>query len=94
MIKVNGSILEEIFRHKRSEVAERKRQLPLAVVRKAAGEAAPALDFVSGLRSRPAPALIAEVKRASPSRGVLRRDFDPVSLAQTCLLYTSPSPRD
>lgn len=76
------SILDEIFAYKREEVAERQRTLPLAAVCAAAESAPPARDFVGSLRAAPRkPALIAEVKRASPSRGLLVADFDPVRLA-------------
>jgi indole-3-glycerol phosphate synthase len=76
------SILDEIFAYKREEVAERQRLQPLAAVRAAAENAAPARDFIGALRAAPRkPALIAEVKRASPSRGLLVADFDPVRLA-------------
>jgi indole-3-glycerol phosphate synthase len=77
--------LSEIFAHKRLEVAARKAELPLEDVRALAATTAPALDFVAALRSAPRPALIAEVKAASPSRGALAtrggRAFDPVALA-------------
>lgn len=76
------SILDEIFAHKREEVAARKQVTPLANLRAEAERAAPPLDFVAALRDGgPRPALIAEVKRASPSRGVLAPHFDPVRLA-------------
>lgn len=77
------SLLDEIFAHKREEVADRQRLAPLAQVR-AAAEAAPlARDFIAALNG-PArkPALIAEVKCASPSRGLLAPDFDPLRLAK------------
>ncbi|MCZ7545290.1 MAG: indole-3-glycerol phosphate synthase TrpC [Anaerolineae bacterium] len=77
------SILDEIFAHKRAEVARQKQARPLVEVRAAAEQAAPPLDFVAALQNGHArPALIAEVKRASPSRGLLARDFDPVRLAR------------
>jgi indole-3-glycerol phosphate synthase len=80
------SILAEIFAHKRDEVADRSQTTPLSQVRRAAEQTPPALDFAAALRSRRAnsgrPALIAEVKRASPSRGLLLPDFDPVHLAR------------
>lgn len=80
------SILEEIFTHKRQEVTRASQALPLAELQTAAVGAPPALDFIGTLnaaRQRNAsPALIAEVKAASPSRGVLIPDFDPLRLAQ------------
>lgn len=78
------NILDEIFAYKRQEVAERKQAVSEDAVRQAAEQAAPALDFVHALRSAPcAPALIAEVKCASPSKGLLTADFDPLWLART-----------
>jgi indole-3-glycerol phosphate synthase len=79
------TLLAEIFSHKRGEVAQQQRLRPLAEVRAAAGQAAPARDFTAALRRGPGqrPALIAEVKCASPSRGVIAADFDPLALART-----------
>lgn len=81
------SRLTEIFEHKRGEVAESKARQPLAEIRSTAEGAAPALDFVSALRRAGRPALIAEVKAASPSRGQIAgrdgRPFNPVDLART-----------
>ena len=67
------NILERIVEAKRAEVAAAKKlKIDLA--------AAPApRDFVGALRAR-RPAVIAEVKRASPSKGVLRENFDPAAL--------------
>jgi len=83
------SILNEIFAHKRQELARQKRERPLEAVIAAAQAAPPPRDFVGALRSRAEaegdaarPALIAEVKRGSPSRGVLAHDFDPLRLAR------------
>ncbi len=77
------SLLEEIMAHKRQEVAERKTVQPPEGVRQLADNRPPALDFVGALRNAPnQPALIAEVKRASPSRGVLRADLDPRQIAE------------
>ncbi len=78
------SILTEIFAYKRQEVSERQKICSLAEVRRAAEAAAPPADFVAALRARAAgwPALIAEVKRASPSRGLLVENFDPLGLAR------------
>lgn len=78
------SLLDEIFAHKRAELVERLASAPLAAVRAAAESAPPAPDFVAAVR-RPAgapPRLIAEIKRASPSKGLLAGDFDPQRLAR------------
>jgi len=87
------SILDEIFAHKREEVARQKRVRSLFSLRTLAEGAPPPRDFLGSIRrySFPAgypeshqdrqPALIAEIKRASPSRGLLMPDFDPLSLA-------------
>jgi indole-3-glycerol phosphate synthase/phosphoribosylanthranilate isomerase len=78
------TILDEIFAHKRTELAERKQARPLAGIQAEAKHAAPPRDFVAALKGdRSRPALIAEVKRASPSRGLLAPDFDPLHLART-----------
>jgi len=78
------TILDEIFAHKREEVAARRRTRPLELVRAEAEAAVQPLDFAAALRraAQTAPALIAEVKHASPSRGVLVKEFDPLRLAQ------------
>ena len=78
------TILEEIFAHKRVELELFKQVKPMAQAQAEAAQAPPPLDFTAALlEARGAfPALIAEVKRASPSRGVLVSDFDPVRLAR------------
>lgn len=77
------SRLDEIFAAKRVEVAGRASARPLAQVQADARRALPCRDFVAALRRAARPALISEVKHASPSRGVLARDFDPLRLART-----------
>ena len=77
------NILDEIFAHKKVEVAARKRENPLKEVRSAAEGSASPPDFVRAIRNaQVAPALIAEVKFASPSKGILVKDEDPVGLAR------------
>lgn len=78
------NILDEIFDYKALEVAEQKRACPPDEVRRLAEVAPPALDFIRALRRGPGqrPALIAEVKKASPSRGLLAPDFEPLRLAR------------
>ncbi|MCB8989024.1 MAG: indole-3-glycerol phosphate synthase TrpC [Ardenticatenaceae bacterium] len=78
------SILDEIFAHKRGEVAAQQQRVALVDVRRLAEEAAPPRDFLAALRQNPArPSLIAEVKKASPSKGLLAPNFDHLALAQT-----------
>ena len=74
------SILERIVAAKRAEVAAAKKKTTDIKTRAAA--APPVRDFVAALRARQ-PAVIAEIKRASPSRGVLRADFDPAAIAKS-----------
>ena len=74
-------ILDQIVRDNLEELEARKRSLPLEELRKMALEQAPPLDFVSAL-SGSSIQLIAEVKKASPSRGIIRPDFNPVEIAQ------------
>ncbi|PIA30313.1 hypothetical protein AQUCO_05600029v1 [Aquilegia coerulea] len=79
------NILEEIIWTKHTEVSQLKERRPLHVLKKAI-ENTPVRDFVGALKNSylrtGLPALIAEVKKASPSRGVLREDFDPIQIAQ------------
>jgi len=73
-------ILDEIVAHNRQELENRQRSLPLAEVRRMAWEQPPTLDFAAALQGDRI-RLIAEVKRASPSKGVIRPDSDPVEIA-------------
>jgi indole-3-glycerol phosphate synthase len=74
------SILEKIVTVKREEVARRKQTRPLPDLAEAIRNKPPARDFRRALQAS-ACAIIAEVKRRSPSRGLLRADFDPVRIA-------------
>ncbi len=77
-------ILEKIVWHKETEVAALRERLPLADLQRQVLDAPPARDFIAALRAGyTTPALIAEIKKASPSKGVIREDFDPVAIAQT-----------
>ena len=76
------SILDKIVAAKREELAEAKRATPLTEVESAAAEQPRPLSLSEALRGTEI-RLIAEVKKASPSRGLLSPDFDPVRLAGT-----------
>lgn len=79
-----SDILEKILATKRAEIAAAKQVEPLEVVRAAVEWAPPARDFIGALRAKAAagqPAVIAEIKKASPSKGVIRPDFHPGAIA-------------
>ncbi len=77
-------ILEKIVWHKEVEVAQMRERLPLADLQRDVLNAPPARDFKAALsQAATTPALIAEIKKASPSQGVIREDFDPVTIAQS-----------
>ncbi|MEH2448188.1 MAG: indole-3-glycerol phosphate synthase TrpC [Nostoc sp.] len=76
-------ILEEIVLYKRQEVAQMQQELSLASLRQQLKAAPTVRNFLTALQENPnQPSLIAEVKKASPSRGIIRADFDAVAVAQ------------
>jgi indole-3-glycerol phosphate synthase len=77
------SILEEIRAYKLADVARRKAERPQAAIEAAARDADRPRDFVEALRRASARGygLIAEIKKASPSKGLIREDFQPAALA-------------
>ncbi|MBN2077256.1 MAG: indole-3-glycerol phosphate synthase TrpC [Dehalococcoidales bacterium] len=75
-------ILDDIVADKIPEVERRKRELPLEELKKQIQEQSAPLDFTSALKGDRIK-LIAEVKKASPSKGIIRDDFDPVDIART-----------
>ena len=76
-----SSILDEIFAAKREELVAAQARIPLGEVRKAAADVSLARDFVGALRVH-RPAIIAEVKRASPSKGDILPELDPAAIAR------------
>jgi len=75
-------ILEEIVWEKDREVAASRERVSLEKLRSQVADLPPTRDFVAALKaSCRRPAVIAEIKKASPSRGVIREDFDPVAIA-------------
>jgi indole-3-glycerol phosphate synthase len=75
------TVLDKILTHKVGEIAQRKTARPLDKVRAAADEAEPPSGFMEALCDRATVTLIAELKKASPSKGVFMENFDPVKLA-------------
>ncbi|MCX7964745.1 MAG: indole-3-glycerol phosphate synthase TrpC [Candidatus Sumerlaea chitinivorans] len=77
-------ILDEIVAYKKEFVAHAMRQRPLLELRSAIADLPPAPDFVAALRAKDdIPRVIAEVKKASPSKGVIREQFDPIAIARS-----------
>jgi indole-3-glycerol phosphate synthase len=77
-------ILDKITAYKREEIAAAKARRPLEATEAAARTAPPVRPFAAAIRTRiaaGAPALVAEIKKASPSKGLIRADFDPGTLA-------------
>jgi len=77
-----GTVLDRILESRRAEVEHRKKVLPETALKYGVKAATPLRDFTGAL-TRPGINIMAELKPASPSRGVLREPFDPVALAQS-----------
>jgi indole-3-glycerol phosphate synthase len=79
-----SDILARILAAKRREVDESRQRIPLEEIRRRAAEASPPRGFEQSLRRKIAaggPGIVAEIKRASPSKGLIRADFDPARIA-------------
>ena len=81
--KHKGRVLDVIMSWKRDEVQMQITRVPLDEVRAFSQLSPPPLDFASALTEEPGASLIAEIKRASPSRGLIARDWDPPQIAET-----------
>jgi indole-3-glycerol phosphate synthase len=75
-------VLSRIAAYKRQDVAQRKARTPQAEIERLAAAAPPPRGFRAALASAPSLGLIAEIKKASPSKGLIRADFDPPALAR------------
>ena len=81
-----ADILQRILDRKHEEIADRAARVPLAELRERAAAASPVRGFIAALQAKRAaglPGVISEVKKASPSKGVIRADFDPAAIARS-----------
>ncbi|MCY3859681.1 MAG: indole-3-glycerol phosphate synthase TrpC [Gammaproteobacteria bacterium] len=83
---MKGTVLDEIVAHKRTEVDSRKRKTPLNSLESALRDSPPLRGFQEALDA-PEASVIAEIKRASPSKGVIREDFNPSEIATSYEQY-------
>jgi indole-3-glycerol phosphate synthase len=77
------TVLDKIVATKRTEVARAKAEIPLEMLEQRLADAPPVRDFFAALTEPIEISLIAEVKKASPSKGVIREGFHPVEIAKT-----------
>jgi indole-3-glycerol phosphate synthase len=76
------TILDKIVATKQQEIARAKLAMPLSELHRRLADAPPPRDFLAALSGGPPIRLIAEVKKASPSKGLIRADFNPVEIAR------------
>jgi indole-3-glycerol phosphate synthase len=78
-----STVLDEIVAHKRQEVRLAQQQTPFASLEEQLPAAPVVRGFLTALKKSAQPGLIAEVKKASPSAGIIREDFSPIEIART-----------
>ncbi|MBI4620566.1 MAG: indole-3-glycerol phosphate synthase TrpC [Desulfobacterales bacterium] len=82
---MNGDFLHEIISHKKKVLIEGKKRCAIDELRDQIDNSPPIRDIKSAITSPSTPIkIIAEVKKASPSKGIIREDFDPVEIAKIC----------
>jgi indole-3-glycerol phosphate synthase len=79
---MTAEFLQRIVARKTAEIAQAKARVPEQVLRAQAAAAPPPRDFLAALQGGPPIRLIAELKKASPSKGLLRTDYQPETIAQ------------
>ena len=92
-------VLKKIAAYKVDEVATLRDDISIEELREIARDQAPARSFTKAIQTAAKPALICEVKKASPSKGIIREDFDPIAIAKayeaggaTCLSVLTDGP--
>jgi indole-3-glycerol phosphate synthase len=76
------NVLDRIVAHKRTEIEQARSAVSEVELTARLADVPPVRDFVAAIRNAPGIGLIAEVKKASPSAGLIREDFDPVEIAR------------
>ena len=92
MINIQNTILGKIVERKHEELAARLKQRSLHDVEQWATQASPVRGFANALQHK-RPAVIAEIKKASPSKGIIRENFTPAEIAQQALAFFAQASR-